>query len=724
MRVLLIDPSDRGGIVAYSDLLARALTAAGADVTLLASEALPPADLPYARLARLPVQEWGRPQGSGIAFYGKRASGWARGAAAVRRAIREVGPDLVHWQFGLNRRFDALFLRGLHKELPLVWTAHDVLPPERSARDLDRYRAIYQAVDRVLVHNSLAADAVRALAHVVPAEVRHPAPAVAAVDRSTARDALGLPIGERVVAAVGYVRAYKGYELLADVWELLGEDAPLLVVVGEPWSKVEAAILDRLDASSRTIVRREFVPEPELERVIAAADALLLPYRASSESGLVHLSRALGTPVIGSDAEQLAASIRSTSAGIVVPRDAGAWARAVTSDLPGPPDPPPPLVSVGRAHLRVYDDVLSARGRSGVGRRRRFKLLAYTDAETFAGAERSLEILLSGLRPEIEVVVAGVDRGVVQRLQSSRPGSAALLLPPVRNKFDLGAVWAHVRAVRKARPDVFHANLRIPWSSQYGVLAAALVRGLPIVAVEHAPVAASGGVQARLRRILASRCDRHVAVSNAAARQVEELLGLPSGSVRTIYNGVPDVDVSPRPRRERVTVGTIARLVPEKRIELLLDAITKVPAATLLVVGDGPERARLELARDKRGLGGRVTFTGWVDDVDLWLQRFDVYAVVSEFESFSLTAVQAMLAGVPVVAAAVGGLPEVVGPAGILIPSGDEDALVRALVDLAARPEERDRLGREGRRRALERFAPDTMVQEYEGLYDELTARG
>lgn len=723
MRILLIDPSDRGGIAAYSDVVARALTAAGADVTLLGSEALAGASRPYELRPLLPLQPWGRPEGAGPRFYAERLRAWISGARAVRRVVARERPDVVHWQFGLNRRLDALLLRRLDREIAQVWTAHDVLPFERTSADEARFARIYRAVDGVIVHNAPAAAEVSTLAGVDAVEIAHPAPDVTPMSRADARARLGWGAGERTFVAAGYVRPYKGYGLLAEVWGRLGAAAPRLVVVGEPWSSAEAALLDRLDALPRVTVTRAFVPDEDLHALVRAADALVLPYEESSDSGLVHLARAAGTPVLASDAPQLAATVRATGAGLVLPREVNAWARAVTGPLPPPPPPPPGGEVVARAHLAVYRSVLEARSTPSGDDRSGTRLLVYTDSDVVGGAERSLATLLSCLDGRYSVTIAGVHPQVLDELRSSRPDSATLLLPRVRNKWDVAAIAAHVRAFRRSGADLFHANLRIPWSCQYGVLAAALVRDLPLIAVEHAPVPPSGGVQLRLRRLLVARYAAHVAVSDGAAREIERVFALASGTVTTIYNGVPDREV-PRARpRERVTVGAAGRLVPEKRIDLLLEAAARVPGVDVLVSGTGPQRRDLESLAVRLGIDARVRFADVKGDVRGWVADVDLCAVTSDIEAFSLVAAEAMLAEIPVVATRVGGLPEVVldGETGVIVPPGEVGALADAIAKLAGDTEERRRLGRNGRKRALTEFTPERMARRFEELYSAVS---
>jgi glycosyltransferase involved in cell wall biosynthesis len=281
---------------------------------------------------------------------------------ATAAAVDLLRPDVIHFQAPFNRRFDPVLLRYLRRRVGLVWTAHDVLPHERTAADEQRFRRIYRTVDAVVIHVEPADDALRDLAGVEGTVIQHPTPLpVIDANAEEARAALALPQGERLLAAVGFVRAYKGYALLAEVWEQLGERAPLLLLMGEQLAGAEHDVLSRLGRSPRTIMRLGYASERDLQLAVRAADALLLPYSAGSDSGVLHLARALGVPVIASDAPHLAASARATSAGVVVPRDADAWANAVIGPLPPPPPPPASSREIGEAHLALYERVLAAR---------------------------------------------------------------------------------------------------------------------------------------------------------------------------------------------------------------------------------------------------------------------------------------------------------------------------------------------------------------------------
>jgi glycosyltransferase involved in cell wall biosynthesis len=363
VKALLVDPSSHGGIAVYTGLIARALSAAGQDVTVLGSQALPEAEATYALKRWLPRFEWGRPADAGLGFYVRRALVWGVSAGTVETVALARHWDVVHFQAPLNRRLDEWLVRTVRKLAPVVWTAHDVLPFEREEADRERFAAIYRAADLVLVHSAAAASQVRELAGVEALVVDHVvAPPLVSSDAATARARLGLPREGRILAALGFIRAYKGYDLLADVWARLGGEAPFLLVMGQVVGGEDAAEpLERLERTGRAEIRLGYASDEDLQLAIAASDVVLLPYTAASESGLMHQARALGTPVIASDVPLLAEAVVTTSAGRVVPRDVAAWAAAVTGPLPEAPPAPPTSAATAAAHVEAYDEALRRR---------------------------------------------------------------------------------------------------------------------------------------------------------------------------------------------------------------------------------------------------------------------------------------------------------------------------------------------------------------------------
>ena len=355
------------------------------------------------------------------------------------------------------------------------------------------------------------------------------------------------------------------------------------------------------------------------------------------------------------------------------------------------------------------------------------RLVAYTDNVELGGADLSLMHLLERLDAGVDVTVLGVADRIVERVASARPSAAVRVVPGPRSGHDLRSLRAHTAALRALAPDVLHANLASPWSCQYCIAAATILRRPRIVAVYQLPVPAVSRSQRLAKRLTTRGVHRHVGVGERTSREVEALVGLAHGSVRTIHNGVPDLELARESdgRRTRV-VGAIGRLEHQKGFDVLVRSMAGIADASLVVVGDGGERAGLEdLARDV-GVAARLEWKGWRDEPRTCLPDFDVVAFPSRFEGFPLAVLEALLARCAVVATDVGSTSEAVvdGETGLLVPPDDPDALAAAIRRLLADEGLRSRLGENGRRLVLERFTADHMTRAFESLYDELLGGG
>ena len=354
---------------------------------------------------------------------------------------------------------------------------------------------------------------------------------------------------------------------------------------------------------------------------------------------------------------------------------------------------------------------------------RPLRLTAYTDSTTRGGAEQSAATLLAHLDKRIEVTVLGVEAEVVEWFAAQRPGTEPRLVPQVRNKSDLGPIYAHIRAVRDLRPHIFQANLPTTFSCQYGILAALLAPGVSVVVVEHSPIESASGLQRFLKRTLSRRLGAHLSIGMSSARAAERAIGLREGSIRTIYNGVAAPAAEPTyEQHEPPIIGSLGRLSPEKGYDVLVRALASLDGVRLVLVGDGPERADLLALAQDLGVADRLEITGWKVNARDYLGGFDVFVLPSRFEGLPLSVIEAMLAGLPVVATNVGSLSEAVldDETGLLIPPGDPAALAEALRSLLDDPERRRRMGERGLRFANERFTIEAMVRSYESLYEEL----
>ena len=235
----------------------------------------------------------------------------------------------------------------------------------------------------------------------------------------------------------------------------------------------------------------------------------------------------------------------------------------------------------------------------------------------------------------------------------------------------------------------------------------------------------------RVQRYAYTAAHRVVGNSQAAAARLR-VEGVPDSKIDVIPNGIDLASFVPcrysgRPRR----ILTVACLREEKRIDVLIAAaptiLAKYPDAEFWIAGDGSCRELLvTLARDL-GVLPRFRFLGHREDVAALLSEADLFVLPSRSEAFPNAVTEAMAAGLPVVATAVGGIPELVtdGQTGRLVPTGDPMALARAVLDLLDQPSRAAEFGRAGRRRIEQTYSFDRMVNAFSTLYlSELAARG
>ena len=293
---------------------------------------------------------------------------------------------------------------------------------------------------------------------------------------------------------------------------------------------------------------------------------------------------------------------------------------------------------------------------------------------------------------------------------------------------DARAVGALRRALAETPVDVVHAH-----GLRAGLVAALARPTVPLVVTWHNAVLA-GGLRGAASRLVERVVARSVRVAlGASADLVERATALGAADARLAPVAAPTL---PPPGRRRAAVRaefgvtadrplilSVGRLHPQKRYDVLIDAAarwrTRVPAPMVVIAGSGP--AYLPLAARISAARAPVTLLGHRTDVADLLAGADLAVVTSDWEARQLFAQEALRAGVPLVATAVGGLPELVGDAAVLVPAGDVDAVdaaVRELLDDAAR---RADLGRRGAARAATWPTEADTVATLADLYAELT---
>jgi glycosyltransferase involved in cell wall biosynthesis len=236
--------------------------------------------------------------------------------------------------------------------------------------------------------------------------------------------------------------------------------------------------------------------------------------------------------------------------------------------------------------------------------------------------------------------------------------------------------------------------------------------------------------QQRLQRV--SYRFAHAVVTNsqaARARLLEE--GVAPGRIHVVANGLDPRRFAPAGFREPGhLIGMVANLRPGKGHDVLLAALAQLapdlPRVRLRVIGDGSRRTELQALAARLGIADRVEFRGHCTDVAAELAPLDVFAFASEMEASSNAVLEAMAAGLPVVATNVGGIPEAIedGLTGLLVPPRDPQALADALRRLLTDPALAHALGRQARDTIESRFSFTRMASEFEALYTaRLTAQ-
>lgn len=712
--VLAVTTLHRGGAERVVLDLAAELRALGHDVTLAVLD----------RPARATFEE-----PAGTIHLTDFARSRAERLDGLARIALERGADAIHVHL-----FDGDDVHRLCEgDVPVVVTVHNSEPgwPYRLRRVLDASSRPLLLGCAMEVTRQLAAAGMGARTRTAWNGI---APARPPADRARARAALGVPGDAPVLAAIANHRPQKRLERLPAILAALGGDARLLLV-GEPVSAEPAALA--IEARVREEAARWGVAERvvfagsrfEMEEVYAAAD-VILSVSAFEGLSLVHLeAAAAGVPLVTtrvSGTEELAA--KHARLGLVeedaAPEEiASAAARAMGARLVRRVELAPDFTARAMAarHVDLY-------ARAAVRRASRGGVVLITNNFSTGGAQTS------GRRLLVELARQGVRvRAVVLEEQAAypTPGRAALeragvvvdVAPRVGSVDALVTARAAVAIVDEAGPDAVLFWNAIP---EVKILIADLLLDVPVFDVSPGEMyfasferyfrrPRTGSPYLSLRdygRLLAGAIVKY---GDARARTESSICA----PVSVVRNGV---EVPSRPRRRagpapgcRPVVGTLARLAPDKRLEQLVDSVRAREFE--LVIAGAPERGSEDYARALReGASGLpIAFAGERDPAE-FLGEIDVFAMISEPGGCPNALLEAMAAGLPIVATDHGGAREVVGDAGVIVPRADASALADEVHALLADPPRRAALGARAHARAAEHFSVERMATEYRRL--------
>jgi glycosyltransferase involved in cell wall biosynthesis/protein-tyrosine-phosphatase len=359
--------------------------------------------------------------------------------------------------------------------------------------------------------------------------------------------------------------------------------------------------------------------------------------------------------------------------------------------------------------------------------------------DLWAGAEVVIFNLLTSLReePSLRVVALSLNEGeLVDRLRAA--GVPTHVVPETRHSL-LALPGAAARALKGARVDVLHSHgykqhvLSTVLAKRLGVTEiVGTLHGLPEPATDTTREARIVRWRTRLDFfVLRTFFSALVAVSDEMRRALVEHYGFREQQLRVIRNGgrFPSTMPAALSRGETFRIGTVGRLVPVKGFDLFLDVAAAlrrtVPAVRFSILGDGPLREELARRVEELGLGDHVEFLSPRPDPFPYYRSLDLYLNTSRHEGLPLSVVEAMACGVPVVSAAVGGIPEVVadGEHGFLVTGREPAAFVERCVRLIADDRLRVSMSQRASAFARDGLSAPAMAAAYRSLYEECGAR-
>jgi glycosyltransferase involved in cell wall biosynthesis len=366
------------------------------------------------------------------------------------------------------------------------------------------------------------------------------------------------------------------------------------------------------------------------------------------------------------------------------------------------------------------------------------RILHISSARSLGGGERHLADLARALHERGHEVYAALPARSPLRSELDTLPASNIFSLPLRNALDFGSALELARLMREHQIEIVHAHVARDYT-----LAALAVRQWPqakLVITRHVLFRLN-----RLHSITFRHVHRVIAVSHAVGRALIAQKIFPACKIKVIPNGINfrrfDASLEGFDReafRRRMNIpqgsfliGTVGEIKRQKGHEEFLRAAAIITrgktSAHFIIAGadstrTGEHRAALERIISELGLTNRVHFTGWLDEVAPLMGALDVYVSASRTESFGLAIVEAMAAGLPVVATATEGALEIIDDAetGVIVPVGDYEALAAGVLHLLKDEDERARLGASASARARERFDFKRMVDATEKVYLEV----
>lgn len=338
------------------------------------------------------------------------------------------------------------------------------------------------------------------------------------------------------------------------------------------------------------------------------------------------------------------------------------------------------------------------------------------------GAQRQLVLIAAALKPAIETRVIVLSSILEPHARELRAHGIEVVSIARRSGADAMRLASLVRAAHGM--DLLHGFLD---ASNVYTFAAARWMGIPAILFLNSDRIMLRGMRRQVLIWMLRRADAVTVNSAAGETFLQRVLRIPAPRICRVSNIVPATPL-PRAAAGPPVIGCVGRLVPLKRFDAVVAALPRVreriPDARLIVVGDGPEEARLRSMAQRLGMDGAVTFAGASDRVLDAMAGMSCLVLPSEFEGLPNVVLEALSVGLPVVATPAGDLASIVvdGVTGVLAPGGDPEslapAIARALTDTKLQRSAREH----GPRMMQERFSQDVVLRGLIALYRRLAA--
>ena len=700
--------------------------------------------------------------------------------AMIHQSLAGLGPIL--FRYGLASRWVYICHSLAHEEY-LTRAERGVTTLERVRRRLSvrarRWieRTVIRRCHHVIVLSEFMKRQVMASHGIAPESITvipgaaDPATFYPPHDRKEIRRELKLPESCTILFTVRNLVPRMGLEHLLDAMAMLGDERRnlLLLIGGEGQLRSRLEELIHSKGLQDSVQLLGFVPEEQLAKYYQASDLVVMPTQQLEGFGLVTVeAMACGTPVMGTPVGAIP-EVLSTVDSLLVTEGTDGQSLGKTlqlllrlfRDQPGERER---VSKRGRevverrynwgAHAADLDCLFVSLSRVEQGCKARKVIHVITRLDYGGSAQNTMLTALGHDRALFEpLVVAGHPGGwdaqggqAATEENCRRLEKAAvrwMLLPSLTREVDpikdAQALWQLIRLFRREQPVLVHTH-----TSKAGVigrLAAWLARVPVIVHTPHGHVfyghfgSFRSWLFLQIERVLSVLTDRMIALT-AAERQdhldrkvgtADRFAVVPSGidrerfvRARVLGKQQPDWFGCPP---EALVVGSVGWLTDIKGHEYLIEAAAKLkpdfPSLHLVIVGGGDRRDALLRLAESVGLRDAVHLLGHRDDIEICLAGMDLFVLPSLNEGMGRALIEAMAAGLPVIASRVGGIPAVISHehTGLLVPSGDAGALAEALRRLLDRPEWAKQLGAAASRSVDSRYGSASMVHAIESIF-------